>query len=491
MSEMPLSMSRTKGGFRVNRRFLALGVAVLLVGGVWYASRWISAPTYMTLYRDLDLNEAGTIAERLGKGGIPYRLEAGGTEVMVPVAEAARARVTLAKDGLPQNGRPGLELFDKPSWGMTDFTQRVTFQRALEGELARTIGGLQGIERAQVHLVMSTSSPLRRLERPAGASVVLKLKAGAVLSPDAVQGITYIVSNSVEQLSSDNVAVMDDAGRVLSVPSAAGSIAGLTSRQLEFQRTTEGRLTEKIEALLGTVLGAGRTRAQVAAQLSFDQVDETVETFDPDGQVLQTEQRSETGAGADAAGTQTVVSNAYQNSRRTEKRAAAVGTVTRLTIAVLVDEKALRATPTVRLEGIEGMVRDAVGADSTRGDRVTVMAVPFEQATLPVPPGGTSSQDKPKVEPLQLVERYGRPAVNLVAIIILALIALQAVRMMGSPRGAAAPGGTESAPIFEAPLLSSPVANSPAAQLRNRLQAETAERPETMAQVLRAWLSEN
>jgi flagellar M-ring protein FliF len=485
---MPSPVPLMKGALRGNRRFLALGLAVLLVGGVWYASRLISAPTYMTLYRDLELNEAGTIAERLGKGGIPYRLEAGGTEVMVPVAEAARARVTLAKDGLPQNGRPGLELFDKPSWGMTDFTQRVTFQRALEGELARTIGGLQGIERAQVHLVMSTSSPLRRLERPAGASVVLKLKAGAVLSPEAVQGITYIVSNSVEQLSSDNVAVMDDAGRVLSTPSAAGSIAGLTSRQLEFQRTTEGRLTEKIEALLGTVLGAGRTRAQVAAQLSFDQVDETVETFDPDGQVLQTEQRSETGAGADAAGTQTVVSNAYQNSRRTEKREAAVGTVTRLTIAVLVDEKALRATPGVRLEG---MVRDAVGADSTRGDRVTVMAVPFEQATLPVPPGGTSSQEKPKVEPLQMVERYGRPAVNLVAIIILAIIALQAVRMLGSPRGAAAPEGAESAPSLATPMLAAPVANSPAALLRNRLQVETSERPETMAQVLRAWLSEN
>ncbi len=490
MSDKSSTPSRPAGGLRGNRRFLALGAAVVLVAGVWYASRWISAPTYMTLYRDLELNEAGTMVERLGKGGIPYRLEAGGTEVLVPVADAARARVTLAKDGLPQNGRPGLELFDKPSWGMTDFTQRVTFQRALEGELARTIGGLQGIERAQVHLVMSTSSPLRRLERPAGASVVLKLKAGAVLSPDAVQGITYIVSNSVEQLSSDNVAVMDDAGRVLSVPSAAGSIAGLTSRQLEYQRTTEGRLTEKIEGLLGTVLGAGRTRAQVAAQLSFDQVDETVETFDPDGQVLQTEQRSETGAGADAAGTQTVVSNAYQNSRRTEKREGAVGTVTRLTIAVLVDEKALRATPTVRLESIEGMVRDAVGADSTRGDRVTVMAVPFEQATLPLPPGGTSSQDKPKVEPMQMVERYGRPAVNLVAIVILAIIALQAVRMMGAPRGAA-PAVTEVVAGFEGPLLPAPAANSPAAQLRNRLQAETAERPETMAQVLRAWLSEN
>lgn len=490
MSEMPFPVPRLMGGFRGNRRFLMLGVAALMVGAVWFASRWISAPTFETLYRDLDLSEAGAIAERLAKGGIPYRLEAGGTEVMVPVAQAARARVALAKDGLPQNGRPGLELFDKPSWGMTDFTQRVTYQRALEGELARTIGGLQGVERAQVHLVLPTNSPLRRLERPAGASVVLKLKSGAVLAPEEVQGITYIVSNSVEQLASDNVAVMDDAGRVLSVPSAAGSVSGLTSRQLEFQKTTEGRLSEKIETLLGTVLGAGRARAQVAAQLSFDQVDQTVETFDPDGQVLQSEQRSETGAGSDAAGTQTVVSNAYQNSRRTEKREAAVGTVTRLTIAVLVDEKALRATPSVRLDGIEGMVRNAIGADSTRGDRVSVMAVPFEQATVPVPTGGTSSKDKPKVDPVQIVERYGRPGVNLVAIVILGLIALQAIRMMGSPR-AAAPAGAVPTAGFGTPMLPVPTANSPAALLRNRMQAESSERPETTAQVLRAWLSEN
>src|SRR5512143_2302325 len=260
MSPTTIPAPRSLLGLHGNRRFLVLAGAALLVVAVWQGSRWVSTPTYVTLYSGLPLGEAGQITERLGKANIRYRLDGGGTEVQVPVTDAARARVSLAKDGLPRDGRPGLELFDKPSWGMTDFTQRVTYQRALEGELARTIGGLQGVESAEVHLVMPQSSPLRRLERPAGASVVLKLRAGAVLSPDAVQGITYIVSNSVEQLSSDNVAVMDDAGHVLTVPSAAGSIAGLTSRQLEYQQSTERRLVEKVEALLGTVLGAGRAR---------------------------------------------------------------------------------------------------------------------------------------------------------------------------------------------------------------------------------------
>ena len=146
----------------------------------------------------------------------------------------------------------------------------------------------------QVHLVIPTPTALRLKEHPASASVVLTLKPGTGLAPDAVQGITYIVSNSVEQLASENVAVMDDAGHVLSVP--ASGMAGMTSRQLEMQRSVEEYLGEKVEGLLGTMVGTGHARAQVSAQLSFDQVDRTVDSFDPEGQVLESEQKSETGS---------------------------------------------------------------------------------------------------------------------------------------------------------------------------------------------------
>ena len=182
---------------RLNRRGMSLLPAfVAVVGGLVMVTRWAATPDYVTLYRDLDLSESGAMVDQLAKAGIPRRLEAGGAELQVPSADLARARVALAKVGLPANGRPGLELFDKPSWGMTDFTQRVTYQRALEGELARTIAGIHGVERAQVHLVLASSSALRRLDRPASASVVLTLKGNATLGADAVQGITYIVSNS-------------------------------------------------------------------------------------------------------------------------------------------------------------------------------------------------------------------------------------------------------------------------------------------------------
>jgi len=464
-----------------NRRWAAIALVAVCAAGIWAVSRWASEPTYAPLVRGLELKDVASVTDGLVKSGIRYRLDGGGTDVLVPIADVARARVALAKQGLPASGRPGLELFDKPSWGMTDFTQRVTFQRALEGELARTIASLRGIERAEVHLVLSTPSAVRKLEHGAGASVVLTLKQGASIAPETVQGITYIVSNSVEQMSPDNVAVMDDAGRVLTVPSTDGSGAGLTTRQLEVQRSVEHQLAAKVEDLLATTLGLGRARAQVAAQLSFDQVDRTVDTFDPDGQVLETEQRSETPADGGGNG-QTVVSNAYQNSRRIEKITGAVGTVSKLSVSVLVDQKALAAAGSraLTIEKIQSMVANAIGVDSTRGDRLSVESVPFEPIA--------KSDDKPAKPPALdigvVAERVSRPLVGLVAIGVIVLLALRVLK------------GGRIEPLPEpvtgatAPLELSNGQPAELAALRQRLQSGSWERPELAAQVLRNWLTE-
>jgi flagellar M-ring protein FliF len=475
------------------RRFIQLGAGAAVVAGIWLLAHWASAPTFVTLYRDLDLSESGSIAENLAKTDIPYRLASGGAEVLVPAADIARARVTLAKAGLPTNGRPGLELFDKPDWGMTDFTERVTYQRALEGELARTIGALRGVSRAQVHLVLPSGGPLHRIDRPAGAAVVLTLKGGTTVSPETVRGITYIVSNSVEQLSSDNVAVMDDAGHVLSVPAATETAEGLTTRQLEIQRSVEGHLEDKIEGILATVVGTGRVRAQVSAQMSFDQVDRTTESFDPDGQVLQTEQRSESQGGnpGDSAGSQTVLSNAYQNSHKVEKYVGSVGNVSKLSIAVLVDEKALGTSgpggKPLDTREIESVVRNAVGADSARGDRINVTAVPFEATPLAAGgDGGTSSL--PKADPMRMVEKVSRPVVSVVAIVVLLLLAF---RTLGSPAPRAAETDATVATNGTANGRALPAANGSEFLLgASRLPGESGARPEAAAQVMRAWMAE-
>jgi len=333
-----------------------------------------------------------------------------------------------------------------------------------------------------VHLVLPTPTALRLKEHPASASVVLTLKPGNGLAPDAVQGITYIVSNSVEQLASENVAVMDDAGHVLSVP--ASGMAGMTSRQLEMQRSVEEYLGEKVEGLLGTMVGTGHARAQVSAQLSFDQVDRTVDSFDPEGQVLESEQKSETGSSG-GAGSQTVVNNGYQNSRKLEKIIGSVGNIQRLTVAVLVDEKAIQKGASFRVEQLDAMVRNAVGADSARGDRVSVIAVPFETPAAATPGAGS---EPVKADPIVLVERVSRPLIGVVALAVIALLAwrtLAAFSAMSRPAAGGSPLAGGSMTFSEEGTASG------AAELRQRMASDAGERPEATARVVRAWLAES
>ncbi len=473
------------------RRFMGLGIIAGALALLWVGSRWAVGPTYVTLFQNLELSSASAVTENLTKNGIAYRLENGGSEVMVSGSDIARARVLLAKDGLPTTGKPGLELFDQPAWGMTDFTQRITYRRALEGELSRTIGALRGVEKAQVHLALPESSPLRKLERPAEAAVVLTLRSGVMLGPEVVQGIAYIVSNSVEQLASENVAVMDNSGRLLSLPSDNGGFFGLSSRQLDLQRSVEKQLSERVENLLATVLGSHSARVQVSAVLNFEQVDKTIESYDPDGAVLNTEQRSETtgpeAEEGEASGAETVISNSYQNSRRVERIIGAVGNVNRLTVAVLLDQKRLGAAS---MEGLETTVRNAIGIDSARGDRVTLMAMPFEIepiATLEsLKSDSTSGRDV-----LVVVERFTRPGIMVLGIVAALILGLKLLKPVPVPAlaGGGMPAGSMGASAGTPELGTAPPTHS--MQLRSTVQTESADNPGAVAQVMRAWMAES
>ena len=329
------------------RRFLGLGIIAGALALLWVGSRWAAGPSYVTLYRDLELSGAGNITDDRTKSGIAYRLEDGGSTVLVGQGDVAQ-RTSAAREGRPpgRRGGPAWSCSSKSVLADAELHQRITYRRALEGELSRTIGTLRGVEprpgppRRYPSRARSGSSSVRRRRQWSSAS-----SRALVLGPEVVQGIAYIVSNSVEQLPADNVAVMDDSGRLLSVPAHNGGVRRAHHPPARIcSASVERQLSEKAEGMLATVVGAGQSRVQVSALPNFEQVEKTVESYDPDGAVLGTEQRSETtpeGDDGTGPGSQTIISNSYQNSKKVERIIGSVGNINHLSVAVLVNQKVL------------------------------------------------------------------------------------------------------------------------------------------------------
>jgi flagellar M-ring protein FliF len=493
------------------RRIFTIGVGLGAIALIVAVSRWATAPTWVPVLSNIPLETTSEITEKLDQASVAYQLGRGGSDIMVAATDLARARVALARDGIPTGTRPGMELFDKPAYAMTDFTQRINYRRALEGELERTIGKMRGIQSAQVHLAMHETSSFRAASSPSEASVVLKLRTGEEPANDIVQGIAHLVASSVDGLASDRVTVVDDAGRLLSVPNEPDSPLGLSSRQLANQRDIEQHLSDKAEEIVSQMVGRGNSRVQVAAALNFDRVERTTQTLDPDKQVASTEQKAEIVPGAQGGAGSTNQATTYENSKSTEIYAGAVGTIRRLTVAVLVNDKMTgsgdSATFTRRapeeLARIESLVRNAVGFDSARGDLVSVVSVPFAIPAVP-----TASEDaKPTI--IQKVQPYQSLILNVVALVfafVIGFMALKSVRSMRTTAGAALaapsqayqfPSNGMSTPLAASsdssstprmmPEMAAMQANS---DTRNRVTATVNEQPEVAARLVRAWMKE-
>ena len=515
------------------RRALILLVGLATAALIFGVSRWATQPTWVPAFSNVPVEQSGKLADKLQEAGIEYRLEKGGTELAVQTDDLARARVALARDGgLPNAGRPGLELFDQPSWGMTDFTQRVNYRRALEGELERTIGKMRGVELAQVHLAMSESPLFRRQERPMEASVVLKLANGDRPAADVVRGIAHLVSASVDGLRSERVTIVDDAGRLLTLD-ADGSGAELTSRQLAVQREVEGYLEKKAQEIVAQVVGVRNARVQVAAEINFDKVERTVEAVDPDKQAVATEQRAEITPGAQGGAASTNVATSYETTKSTETFSGAIGNVRRLSVAVLVNDR-LAAAPgakpaprtALELARLDTLVRNAVGADTARGDKVSVVNVAFDGLAAP------AAEERPDL--WQRVAQAEKPIVAgaaLAAILVAGFLTTRALRPGAAdaaapalaagadlpaaalpravaPNGypAAAPGaaapaelaagaapaalpaGDAARVVIAGPAGGTVVLRETANPVRDQVVALIEQRPEAAARVVRAWL---
>jgi flagellar M-ring protein FliF len=460
------------------------------------------------------IESTSEITDKLDQASIRYQLERGGTEITVAAEDLARARVALAKGGLPTAGRPGLELFDKPAYAMTDFTQRINYRRALEGELERTIGKMRGIASAQVHLALHETSTFRSATTPAEASVVLKLSSGDDPQPAVVQGIAHLVASSVDGLESEQVTVVDDGGRLLSLPNEAGSLLGLSSRQLANQREIEQHLREKAEEIVSQIVGRGNARVQVAANVNFDRVERTTQTLDPERQVAATEQKAEIVPGAQGGAGSSNTATTYENSRSTETYAGAVGTLRRLTVAVLVNDRktgegdsaTFQPRTTAELARIDTLVRNAVGFDSARGDLMSVVSVPFAATPVPEPAPVPAPTLIEKVQERQsLILNTGA----LVFAFVIGFLALRSIRQPAQ-KTAAAPTGAQTLPhashAGHQPLAfpSHPVADHSSAprmvpelaamqanaETRTRVSATVEQQPEVAAKMVRAWMKE-
>jgi flagellar M-ring protein FliF len=386
-------------GFTPGQRTV-LGIAVLaVVLGGWLFTKWAATPQYAPLYSNLDPSDASEITEELTARGVPYQLGANGTAVMVPQDNVYQLRLDMSAKGLPSGGSAGYALLDKQGITTSEFRQRVDYQRAMEGELSKTISAIDPVEAATVHLVMPAEDLFTEDEQKPSASVLVRTGRDETLSSGQVQAVVHLVSSSIEGLNPDDVTVADTTGRVLSVPGEDGDLSAEGDARSQQTVAFEDNLAQSIQQMLNPVVGTGAV-VRVKADLDFDRKATTIERFEnPNGPLTLTESTSEenfTGTSSNAIGPltadptlgQTGDENNYTKvdadrqfavGKITEDIKAAPGGVQRLSVAVLLDEKVVSAGD---VADVEGLVSKAAGLDPARGDSIQISRMTFDNSAI-------------------------------------------------------------------------------------------------------------
>ncbi|MCP1204865.1 flagellar M-ring protein FliF [Pantoea sp. B550] len=424
---------------RANPRIPLIVAAAAVVAIVIAMVLWAKQPSYSVLYNNLTDEDGGAIVTQLTQMNIPYRFAENGGALMVPEANVHELRLRLAQQGLPKGGSVGFELLDKEKFGISQFSEQVNYQRALEGELARTIESLGPVKSARVHLAMPKPTLFVREQKAPSASVTLTLQPGRALDEGQIQAIAHMVSSSVAGLPPGNVTVVDQTGRLLTRSDNAGR--DLNDAQLKYSSEVEARYQQRIEAILNPILGQGNVHAQVTAQINFDTSEQTDEKYQPNANPSNTAIRSRQTSTSDQSGspypggvpgalsnqpapanTAPVTTNnaangqaangqnnAANNANQTTSTAPAssgptnsrrddtvnyeldrsirhtkvnVGDVQRLSVAVVVNFRADDKGKAValneqQLKQIEDLTREAMGYSQTRGDSVNVVNSQF------------------------------------------------------------------------------------------------------------------
>lgn len=378
-----------------------------------FISMRVSSPSMKLLYDDLATNDSAAIVAKLEENEIPYQTSEDGGRISVPDDQVGRARMLLAQEGLPNGGNMGYELFDNQSgFGTTNFVQNINQVRAMEGELARTISSLDQIRSARVHLVLPQRELFSRESRPASGSVFLSLKPGASLSQEQILAIQSLVSSAVPDMKAETVSVVDSNGKLLARGGEDGQSL-MPMKAEELRRNYEARMTASIEDILGRIVGYGRVRANVTAELNFDRITTNEELFDPESAVVRSMQTSEEnnlertppdgnvsvqnnlpGIASDMItdpkpsleGNKIEEVTNYEISKTIRNTVRETGEIKRMSVAVLVDgtyttaedgTKTYQPRTQQELDQIATLVRSAIGYDEKRGDKLEVVNLQF------------------------------------------------------------------------------------------------------------------
>jgi len=413
---------------------MAAGAALVALAIV--AILWSRGPSYKTLFSNLDERDGGAIVAALGQMNVPYRFADDGGALMVPAERVHETRLQLASQGLPRGGSVGFELLDNAHFGASQFSEQITYQRGLEGELARSIETMHNVQHARVHLAMPRQTLFVRDRQSPTASVLLNLYPGRSLSDAQVSAVTWLVASSVPELQADNVSVVDQNGRLLSQP--AGQQRGMDADQMRFVREVEQRTVERILTLLNPLLGPGNVHAQATADVDFSQREQTSEVYRPNQEPGQAAVRSEqtssarergllpaqgvpgaltnqapvnatapltteptqpTEGSSDSASTTSTepagnqrhdATINYEVDRTISHVKQSIGNLRRLSVAVVVNHRPdsngdMQPLPPEELEKLEQLVREAMGYSESRGDSLNLANSRFSEVDESVP----------------------------------------------------------------------------------------------------------
>ena len=449
-------------------------VTLALIGFFSFLMIRMTAPQMVPLFTDLSAEDSGSIIKDLERQGIAYQIKNDGAIVMVAKDNVARLRMKLAENGLPKGGGVGYEIFDKSdALGSTTFVQNINHLRALEGELARTIRGIDRVQAARVHLVLPDRPLFSRDKADPTASIVLKVRG--TLEPQQVRAIRHLVATAVNGLKPERVSVIDETGKLLADGAAADNPlegVGADDRKAAYEK----RLRSQVEAIVSSVVGSGRAQVEITADFDLNRITQTSDKYDPDGRVVRSSQTREessatagdakgpvsvgnelpgagkptdngTGSGDQNHKTEEIVN--YEISRITKTEVTEAGRVNRVSAAVLVDgtyskndkgEVAYQPRSKEEIDHIAALVRSAIGFDAKRGDQVEVVNLRFaETPAMPI------TESAGWMSYLQFTKddimRFAEQGVMVVlGLIVLLLVVRPLVRRIVTPEGAVAGG---------------------------------------------------